>query len=122
MSILDRLKSQPPWKDPDPLVRIDGIDEIPDDEQDLLVSIAREDEDARVRQAAAARLRDPSILTEVIQSDSDADVKTAAGDALLEQAIGAEGEPDEIRCLAALEGLTEELAVEVADQGQVHGI
>ena len=107
MSILDRLKSQPPWRDPDPLVRIDGIDEIPDEEQDLLGSLAREDEDAHVREAAVSRVQDHGILADIIRSDSNAGVKAAAAEALRDIAVGAAGEPDEARCLAALEGLTD---------------
>lgn len=107
MSILDRLKSQPPWKDPDPLVRIDGIDEIPDEEQELLVSIAREDDDPRVRQGAVARLSDHTVLTEIARTDADQNVTAAATEALQEIAIGESEAPDPARCLAALDALSD---------------
>ena len=104
MNILDRLKSQPPWRDPDPLVRVDGIYEIPDEDQDLLASIAREDADPRVRQAVAPRLQDPSVLAELVRSDADPDVQAAAGDALASVACEAS---DEARALSALAGVTD---------------
>ena len=105
MNILDRLKSQPPWKDPDPLVRIDGVFEIPDEEQDLLTSIVREDADPRVRQAVAPRVQDPSVLAELVRSDADPAVQAAAGDTL--SSIACEAGDDDARALAALAGLTD---------------
>src|SRR4029077_14113556 len=52
MGILDRFKTQPKWKASDPAVRAAGLQEIPEDEQDLLAAIVRDDDDPRVRRAA----------------------------------------------------------------------
>ena len=57
MSFLDRFKIQPKHKSADPDVRIAGVAELGATEEDAaaLVALAREDVDARVRRAAAAR-------------------------------------------------------------------
>lgn len=107
MSILDRLKSQPPWTDADPLVRIDGTHEIPDEDQDLLASIARDDPDPRVRRAVVARLEAPGVLGVVAGSDSEADVRAAAREGLARIACAANHDGVE-QAVAALAALSEE--------------
>ena len=107
MSILDRLKSQPPWTDPDPLVRLDGTYEIPDDDQDLLASIARDDPDPRVRRAVIERVEIADVLGALAGSDPDADVRDAARDGLARLACRADEGGDE-RAAAALANLSED--------------
>ena len=65
MGLFDRFKSQPRWKHADPAVRITAVDAMPDEDQELLLQIAREDEDAGVRRAAAAKLSDAAALAQI---------------------------------------------------------
>jgi len=59
MAILDRFRTQARHKHPDAAVRLAFVQELPLDERELLVEIAREDGDPRVRRAAVAKLLDP---------------------------------------------------------------
>ncbi len=68
MGILDRFKTQPKWKSEDPSVRAAGVQEIPEDEQDLLASIARDDGDPRVRRAAVSKLGTVAVLAETLRA------------------------------------------------------
>ena len=56
MALLDRFKTQPRHKHPDPAVRLAFVEEIPIDDREQLAAIARDDEDARVRRAAVSKL------------------------------------------------------------------
>ncbi len=56
MGLLEKLRPQPKWKHADPAVRLEGLHEIDDTDQDTLVALATDDPDARVRRAAAARV------------------------------------------------------------------
>ena len=105
MGLLDRLKPQPRWKHSDALVRVAGVQDLPEDEQDLLASIAREDTDARVRRTAVSKLGNVAVLTDVVRQESDGDVRDEAAGVLLDIALGAY-EADEAASLAAVDGLT----------------
>ncbi|MBI3263732.1 MAG: DUF349 domain-containing protein [Acidobacteria bacterium] len=100
MGLLDLLKSQPKWKHPDRAVRVLAVDEIPDEEQDVLFAVAREDEDRQVRRAAVTRLVDPAALAEIARADQDADVRDAARDRV---AAMARDERDEAKAGALLD-------------------
>jgi Domain of Unknown Function (DUF349) len=104
MGLLDRLKPPPRWKHPDPQVRLAGVQEIPEDEQDILASIAREDEDGRVRRAAVSRLGNVAVLTDVVGRDADESVRDEAAGVLLDIAVGVY-EAQEPASLAAVDGL-----------------
>ena len=78
MGILERLRPQPRWKHADPAVRAAAVYELGPDEHDALVALAREDADARVRRAAAARLDDVVVLGEIARTDPDDDVRAEA--------------------------------------------
>lgn len=80
MGLLDLLRSQPKWKHPDRAVRVSAVHEIPDEEQDVLFALAREDEDHQVRRAAVTRLVGPTALAEIARADQDADVREVARD------------------------------------------
>ena len=69
MGLLDRLKPQPRWKHPDPVVRVAGVQDLPEDEQDLLAAIAREDTDARVRRTAVSKLGNVAVLTDIVRQE-----------------------------------------------------
>jgi len=104
MGILDRFKTQPKWKSEDPSVRAAGVQEIPEDEQDLLASIARDDGDPRVRRAAVSKLGTVAVLADTLRADSDEGVRDEAAGVLLDIALGA-FEAEEPASLAALDAL-----------------
>jgi hypothetical protein len=104
MGILDRFKTQPKWKSEDPSVRAAGVHEIPEDEQDLLASIARDDGDPRVRKAAVSKLGTVAVLAETLRGDADEGVRDEAAGVLLDIALGA-FEAEEPASLAALDAL-----------------
>ena len=102
MGILDRFKTQPKWKHPDAEVRLAGVHELPEDEQDVLAEVARTDEDARVRKAAVGKLGTVGTLAEILRADADESVRDEAAGVLLDIALGA-FEADEASSLAALD-------------------
>ena len=78
MSILERLRPLPRWKHADPAVRAAAVYELGPADADALRALAREDAEARVRRAAAARLDDPGVLAEIARTDPDEDVRSEA--------------------------------------------
>jgi uncharacterized protein DUF349 len=78
MAILDRFRTQTRHKHPDAAVRLAFVQEVPLDERDLLIEIAREDTDPRVRRAAVAKLMDPAALAGVAKDDADEQVRAQA--------------------------------------------
>src|SRR5437868_7528984 len=77
MSFLDRFKVQPKHKSPDPEIRLSSVPELGAEEGDdaVLVALATEDPDARVRRAAAARIDDVGVLVRIAGSDADAGLR-----------------------------------------------
>ncbi len=115
MPILDRFRAQPRQKHPDPAVRLTFVHEIPIDEHDLLTEIARADEDARVRRAAAAKLMKPVALGEIARDDADEGVRAQANAMLRDIALEAFEGIGEAESLAAIDALTDpKLLVTVA--------
>lgn len=104
MGFFDRFKSQPRWKHADPAVRIAAVDALPDEDQELLLQIAREDEDAGVRRAAVAKLNDPGALAHIARVDADESVRGVARD--LSMAL-AQDATDESLGMQALQGVLE---------------
>ena len=102
MGILDRFKPQPKWKHADAAVRLAGVHELPEDEQDVLAEVARTDDDARVRKAAVSKLGTVGTLAEILRADTDESVRDEAAGVLLDIALGA-FEADEVSSLAALD-------------------
>jgi hypothetical protein len=111
MGLLEKLRPQPKWKHADPAVRLEGLHEVDDAEQDVLASIAKEDTDARVRTAAVGRLTDASVLADVVRNEVDANVRDAAVTQLVTRANATdeEGARAGVTALAAL-GRQRELA------------
>lgn len=107
MSILDRFKTPPKWKSDDPALRAAGVQEIPEDEQDLLAAIARDDGDPRVRRAAVSKLGTVAVLADLLRGDADETVRDEAAGVLLDIALGAyeAEEPASLAALAALAAL-----------------
>ena len=104
MSILDRFKTQPKWKSPDPSVRVAGVHELSEDEQEILAAIAREDDDPRVRRTAVSKLGTVTVLADTLRHDGDEGVRDEAAGVLLDIALGAY-EADEPSSFAALDAL-----------------
>jgi hypothetical protein len=107
MPLLDRFRTQPRQKHPDPAVRLSFVQELPLDEHDLLVEIARADEDARVRRAAASKLMSPHALAEIAGNDQDEDVRSQATAMLRDIALEAFEGISEADSLAAVDAVAE---------------
>jgi len=79
MTLLDRFRTTAPrHKHPDPAVRLAFVAEVPLDDRETLASMARDDEDPRVRRAAIAKLMDPAILGGIAREDADEGVRAEA--------------------------------------------
>jgi hypothetical protein len=104
MGLLDRFKPQPRWKHADATVRMAGVQEVPEEEQELLAELARTDDDARVRRVAVSKLGNVAVLSEIARSETDAEVRDEAAGVLLDIALGAY-EADEEASSAAVDGL-----------------
>ena len=81
-----------------------AVDAMPDEEQDLLLQIAREDTEPSVRRAAVAKLQQASALADIARSDGDESVRGVARD--LVTAL-AQDSGDAEQAETALSGLTE---------------
>ncbi|HZJ62226.1 MAG TPA: hypothetical protein VFD36_01785, partial [Kofleriaceae bacterium] len=103
MSFLDRFKIQPKHKSADPEVRAASVEELGPGEEDAatLLSLAREDSDARVRRAAIARLQDVGVLAAIAESDPDPAIREELIARLAGVAVSADAEGAG-RALAAL--------------------
>lgn len=94
MSFLDRFKLQPKYKSPDPEMRLAAVQELGTTDEDtaVLVALAREDADVRVRRAAAARSGDVALLVSLAASDPDEGLRAELADRLV--AIAASNDAD----------------------------
>jgi Domain of Unknown Function (DUF349) len=106
MALLDRFKAHPKHRHPDPAVRLAFVTELPIDEREQLAAIAHEDEDPRVRRAAAAKLMDPAALAGVARDDGDEGVRAQAMDMLRDIALEAFEGAGEAESLAAVNALS----------------
>jgi len=104
MGFFDRFFSQPGWKHADADTRLAAVQELAEDEQDLLTTLAREDPDARVRRVATSKLGSVAVLAEVLRGDADAGVREDAARVLQAVAVG-EFEADEAASTAAVDAL-----------------
>ena len=107
MGLLDRFRAQPRWKNASPAVRATAVEELPLDQQDTLVAIAREDRDPAVRIAALRKIIDPSVIAAVGKADADERVREEAVTLLVDLASGAFEATEPVECLTALAGLSE---------------
>jgi hypothetical protein len=104
MALFDRFR-QPKWKHADPAVRLEAVNELGDDAQDVLSTLAREDADAGVRRRAVARVENIAVLASVARSDMDEGVRAEARKLLMDLATDGS---DEAEALEALAGLDDE--------------
>jgi hypothetical protein len=107
MAILDRFRTVPRHKHPDPSVRLAYVEELPIDDREQLAAIARGDDDARVRRAAVAKLLDPPALAGVAREDRDEAVRDQAIAMLRDIALEAFEGVDEAESIAAVAALTD---------------
>src|SRR5262245_10495925 len=105
--ILDRFRAQPRHRHPDPIVRLAFVQDLPIDEHDLLSEIAKGDEDARVRRAAAAKLMQPRTLADIVRDDADENVRGQAAAMLRDIALEAFESVGESESLAAVDAITD---------------
>jgi hypothetical protein len=105
MAFLDRFKPQPRWRHADPVIRAGAIAEVPDDieHRAVLLELATEDPDLRVRRAAAARLSFAEDLVRVVRVENDDDLKRTVADRLV--ALASSPSDDDGEAALALEGL-----------------
>src|SRR5450759_1998918 len=104
MSFLDRFKIQPSHKSADPDIRAASVEELGAGEEDaaVLVALAREDSDARVRRAAVARVTDVGVLAAVAGSDPDEGIRAGVLDRLAGIAASGDAPDAASRALGAL--------------------
>jgi hypothetical protein len=107
MALLDRFRSLPVTKHPDPDIRLAHVEGLAMDERDQLASFAREDDSAKVRRAAVGKLMDPEVLALVVRDDADAAVRTQAAAMLRDIALEAFEETSEPHSLAAVAALSD---------------
>jgi hypothetical protein len=107
MTLLDRFRTQSRDKHPDPAVRLAFVDELPLDDRTTIAAMAREDEDARVRRAAVAKLMVPSTLAAIARDDRDESVRQQAVTMLREIALEAFEDVGEPESLEAVEEISD---------------
>lgn len=104
MGLLDKLKPQPRWKSPDPLMRIEAVRDLED--QVELAQLAEADPDVKVRRAAVAKVTDPAALGRVVAAESDAETRDRAADRLA--GFATSPDTDEATALLAARALTDQ--------------
>ena len=103
MGFLDRFRPLPEYQHADPAVRVMAVQELPDEAQDLLGAIAREDTDAGIRRVAAGRLSHVETLATIAHRDQDEGVRAAAAAGLRHLALEGTDEAVAEAALASLE-------------------
>jgi len=101
-TLIDKFRSRPEWQHPDAAVRAEAVLRLPASDHELVLALAREDADARVRRAAVKRLGEVAVLAEIAATDADPGVREEAGGRL---AHVAQNEHDEAAARAAVAGL-----------------
>ncbi|HEY3380763.1 MAG TPA: DUF349 domain-containing protein [Vicinamibacterales bacterium] len=117
MGLLDRFRAQPRWKNASPAIRLTAVEELPLDQQDTLITVAREDRDANVRIAALKKVIAPTAIAEIGRADAEERVREEAVTLLVDLATGAFEGTDQAESLAALDGLTDQKHVLIVARG-----
>ena len=55
-TLIDKFRGRPEWQHTDPAVRAEAVLRLPASDRELILALAREDPDARVRRAAVKRI------------------------------------------------------------------
>ncbi len=107
MSFLDRFKTQPKYRNPDPTIRLAGLAELPDDAESwgVIAELAASDEDVRVRRAAIGRIGAAGYLARLARTERDDALKRE----LCERLVGIANAPaaDDNDAATALDGLND---------------
>jgi len=111
MTLLDRFRTQSRDKHSDPAVRLAFVDELPIDDRTTIAAIAREDEDARVRRAAVAKLMAPGPLAAIAREDHDEGVRQQAAAMLRDIALEVFEDISEAESLEAVDAITDPRAI-----------
>jgi hypothetical protein len=108
MSFLDRFKSQPKYRNPDPTIRLAGLAELPDDAESwgVIAELAASDEDVRVRRAAVGRIGAAGYLARLARTERDEALKRELCDRLV--AIANAPADNDNDAATALEGLNDQ--------------
>ena len=107
MTLLDRFRAQSRDKHADPAVRLAFVEELPLAEREAITAIAREDDDARVRKAAVAKLMDPVALAAIARDDRDESVRAQASLMLRDIALESFEEVGEAESLQAVDAISD---------------
>jgi hypothetical protein len=100
MGLLEKLRPQPKWKHADASVRLEGIHDIDDTDQESLTALATDDPDPRVRRAAVGRVTDAAVIAAIARNETE---DGARDQAIARIAALAEGE--ESAAIGALHAL-----------------
>ena len=103
-NLIDRFRSKPEWQDVDPGVRAEAVMRLPASETEVILTLAREDPDARVRRAAVKKLADAGPLATLARGDADPGVREEAESRLAHLALH---QHEEEMAKAAVLGLRE---------------
>jgi len=107
MSFLDRFKTQPKYRNPDPTIRLAGLAELPDDAESwgVIAELAASDEDVRVRRAAVGRIGAAGYLARLARTERDDALKRELCERLV--AIANAPAADDSDAATALDGLND---------------
>jgi len=105
MTLLDRFRTQPNERHPDPAVRLAHVQALPLEQSDAIAAVARDDPEPKVRCAAVAKLLEPGLLGEIARSDADESVRVMARDMLRDVALEAFERVSEADALAAVDAM-----------------
>jgi hypothetical protein len=103
-TLIERFRSRPEWQSADPAVRAEAVLRLPSSEREIVLALAREDADPRVRRAAVKKLSEASDLAGIASADADPGVRDEAEGRLAHIAVH---EQDEATAKAAVEGIHE---------------
>ena len=103
MALLDRFRTHPGHKSPDPSVRLQFVQELPLDERDLLNEVAREDGDPRVRRGGRLIFAESVRLDGAI-AERLAETAVAAGQVALATVLAVPGDYTATEAVRALAG------------------
>jgi hypothetical protein len=103
-TLIDKFRGRPEWQHTDPAVRAEAVLRLPASERELMLALAREDPDARVRRAAVKRIDEVALLVEIAGSDADPGVRDEAAGRVAHAALHAS---DEAAAQAAVAGLSD---------------
>jgi Domain of Unknown Function (DUF349) len=108
MSFLDRFKTQPKYRNPDPAIRLAGVAELPDDAEHwgVIAELAASDEDVRVRRAAIERISVVGYLARIARTEKDEALRRDLAERLI--AIANAPADDDGDAAAALDGLSDQ--------------